>query len=230
MKAQMSTNTCKICLDSESYPVSDPLISPCQCKGSVKYVHRACLAMWRAQQQQQGIAAAAYACEICGYRYKFQRSWWAHVIAHQATAMVCTLGLVTGLSWLLGFVNVLQRINIAPLNAYNSSWWMHSVNGLIVTGVIGAVLLLIEIVLTTPMSSRQSQTYPSSRTSDCCVCVGNDSCTQGQVEGCLIGCLAVVVLAGIAYIFYTFYGFWFTFVRARLEAVTHMVENVQDVD
>lgn len=53
---------CRICLSEEA--VHD-LISPCNCRGSARYVHRQCLLTWRRSQH----AAAAARCQICGSDY-----------------------------------------------------------------------------------------------------------------------------------------------------------------
>ena len=37
---------CRICLGGETNPSKDPLISPCICKGSMKYVHYLCIKNW----------------------------------------------------------------------------------------------------------------------------------------------------------------------------------------
>ena len=50
---------------SDSDP-SNPLISPCLCSGSSRYVHRACLAQWRASTHRRD---AAYQCEVCHFRF-----------------------------------------------------------------------------------------------------------------------------------------------------------------
>ena len=36
---------CRICLDSGSTP-ENPLIAPCRCTGSIKYVHKSCFLKW----------------------------------------------------------------------------------------------------------------------------------------------------------------------------------------
>ena len=39
---------CRFCLESGSLTSkTNPLLSPCVCRGSVKYVHKECLAKWR---------------------------------------------------------------------------------------------------------------------------------------------------------------------------------------
>ena len=42
----MADSSCKICLYDKSDEDNDPLISPCNCIGSVKYVHLKCMQNW----------------------------------------------------------------------------------------------------------------------------------------------------------------------------------------
>jgi len=55
---------CYICY--EEGHVGDPLINPCQCAGSVKYVHLNCLQRWI---QPEGSSAVNTHCPVCKARY-----------------------------------------------------------------------------------------------------------------------------------------------------------------
>ena len=37
---------CRICLSPEEDPIDNPIINPCQCIGSVKYIHLECIREW----------------------------------------------------------------------------------------------------------------------------------------------------------------------------------------
>ncbi|XP_054899047.1 E3 ubiquitin-protein ligase MARCHF7-like isoform X2 [Poeciliopsis prolifica] len=55
---------CRICYGDHSD--ADPLLSPCQCSGSLKYIHCSCLRTWIRTRLQSGFAlGAATRCEIC---------------------------------------------------------------------------------------------------------------------------------------------------------------------
>ena len=56
-------DSCKICYDND-YNYSNPLISPCNCSGSVKWVHLQCLNQWRTVNQNN-----FYNCDLCKYKY-----------------------------------------------------------------------------------------------------------------------------------------------------------------
>ena len=61
---------CRICLESDQTP-DDPLIAPCRCAGTTKWVHRGCLDEWRAQNQ---IPLAFTHCPNCKFQCKQRHS------------------------------------------------------------------------------------------------------------------------------------------------------------
>lgn len=58
---------CRICLESASSGAAGEslgrLLSPCKCKGTMKYVHASCLDTWRAASLR---SSSAVACDQCG--------------------------------------------------------------------------------------------------------------------------------------------------------------------
>lgn len=56
--------TCRFCLE-EAFP--NTLLEPCQCRGSVRYVHRECLEREFTARTQAGLSAQN--CRICGTAY-----------------------------------------------------------------------------------------------------------------------------------------------------------------
>ena len=57
--------SCRFCFESNS-PKKNPLISPCQCKGTAKYVHRDCLLKWQANTT---VDAHRFVCQSCQAPY-----------------------------------------------------------------------------------------------------------------------------------------------------------------
>ena len=53
---------CRVCRDTRSE--SEPLISPCKCDGSIRFVHEACLVKWLEIKKSE-------TCELCGHKFKF---------------------------------------------------------------------------------------------------------------------------------------------------------------
>ncbi len=62
----MSLDICRICLEGQQVieTFQWELICPCNCKGSVKYVHRKCLEEWRNTNYIN-----YYECSICKFEY-----------------------------------------------------------------------------------------------------------------------------------------------------------------
>ena len=54
---------CRICLDEDG---TRELISPCECKGTMKYVHRTCLNKWRINSPN---SSSLYSCDQCKFEY-----------------------------------------------------------------------------------------------------------------------------------------------------------------
>ena len=63
---------CRICLaGAEEEAELGRLISPCHCRGSIRYVHVNCLKQWRTLSQSR---SAFWSCPQCGFRYAFART------------------------------------------------------------------------------------------------------------------------------------------------------------
>ena len=54
---------CRICFDSGS----EPLISPCKCTGSMKWVHKSCLQQWINHKKD-------YKCPVCKEKFNIDRN------------------------------------------------------------------------------------------------------------------------------------------------------------
>ncbi|KAI6208226.1 Zinc finger domain containing protein [Aphelenchoides besseyi] len=60
--------TCRICLSCQETKRTR-LISPCRCKGSISYVHAACLVRW-IDLNERKLSRSVPRCELCGFRFK----------------------------------------------------------------------------------------------------------------------------------------------------------------
>jgi E3 ubiquitin-protein ligase DOA10 len=69
---------CRICLSEEDEPVKNPLISPCKCDGTMKYIHMDCLREWLNQKSSfkesnpPGVKTYCWKlleCELCKTRF-----------------------------------------------------------------------------------------------------------------------------------------------------------------
>lgn len=69
---------CKICLNDNSEDMNNPLINPCHCNGSMKFIHLNCLRKWIHQRIRTKddntiirINWEDLACELCQTPYPF---------------------------------------------------------------------------------------------------------------------------------------------------------------
>ena len=79
-------------------PALGRLIAPCQCRGSVKYVHEGCIKLWRNQNPD------AYTCGRCRYVYQLARVGWARRLRSPVLALALTVAILLATVFLLGFV------------------------------------------------------------------------------------------------------------------------------
>jgi hypothetical protein len=77
----------------------DRLISPCLCKGSIKYMHEGCLKLWMNENPSKG-----YKCDICKYEYRIERLSWAQQLRSPLISLLMTLAILLITVFLLGFV------------------------------------------------------------------------------------------------------------------------------
>lgn len=74
---ERETGVCRICLNNDS-ETANPLISPCKCAGSMKYIHLLCLRQWLNSRMQSRVTenCVTYSwksidCEICKSCFPF---------------------------------------------------------------------------------------------------------------------------------------------------------------
>jgi uncharacterized membrane protein (DUF373 family) len=72
-------NSCRICFGTDVIE-GNPLISPCRCRGTMKYVHLECLQQWRLMS---GRNKSFYQCDQCGYQYRLSRVGLYHFLTHE---------------------------------------------------------------------------------------------------------------------------------------------------
>ncbi|KAJ6225088.1 hypothetical protein RDWZM_003633 [Blomia tropicalis] len=66
-----NTPICKFC-HQRARP-NDPLISPCHCKGTIRYMHCRCLMKWLDKLKKRNARNQPLACEICNYEYRWRK-------------------------------------------------------------------------------------------------------------------------------------------------------------
>ncbi|KAI8843912.1 hypothetical protein BJ741DRAFT_589550 [Chytriomyces cf. hyalinus JEL632] len=129
LKPAAAVKMCRICFDTDddqdrfigdttiAHPGNDPhnnnsnglgrLISPCKCKGTMKFVHLHCLNEWR---KVNPISASHFQCDQCGSKYLFERTKIAHILRNEAVVTTLTFLSFILLVFLAGFLGKLLII------------------------------------------------------------------------------------------------------------------------
>ncbi|KAF6263338.1 hypothetical protein COO60DRAFT_456323 [Scenedesmus sp. NREL 46B-D3] len=140
--------TCRICFEQDGIhqpdDLSNPLIVPCQCTGSSKYVHRLCLKQWREKKHRSD---AYFQCEVCKYRYRYRRLWWSNLLGHQNTLTALFTVTLFACIALLGFVPITNSFFLGPASSSSSSSMI---------GVFGSAFMGLGGSTTTTSSSSSS--------------------------------------------------------------------------
>ncbi|CAI7607990.1 unnamed protein product [Penicillium bialowiezense] len=153
---------CRICLESvlptfqpseflqkprvvyeSSDPESGRLLSPCQCKGSSRYVHEGCLQAWRHADPKYG-TRNFWQCPTCGFQYRLERLTWARWISSTTTQLILTLAILMLTVFLLGFIaDPIIDFYLGPVETYtieeDASWLEHFLKGLASLGLLSVI-------------------------------------------------------------------------------------------
>ncbi|KAI1097705.1 hypothetical protein F4804DRAFT_154949 [Jackrogersella minutella] len=131
----------------------DRLISPCLCKGSVKYVHEGCLKLWMNENPN------AWRCDRCLYQYRMERLTWAQRLRSPIVTLGLTIFILLITVFLLGFIaDPILNLWLDPLGTIadsvttghimpdeddllsgESGWLGHFLKGLFSLGLLGFV-------------------------------------------------------------------------------------------
>ncbi|CAK9001640.1 unnamed protein product [Durusdinium trenchii] len=98
---------CRICFDSEESKQTGRLFSPCQCTGSMRFVHVSCLNEWRSASCNH---RSYYHCDACHYKYRLQRLWVADLLISPGFHLALSLSFFVVSALLVG----LNLIMVAP--------------------------------------------------------------------------------------------------------------------
>ncbi|CAG8283667.1 unnamed protein product [Penicillium salamii] len=156
---QYPPRVCRICLESVLptfqsseflqkprvvYESSDPecgrLFSPCQCKGSSRYVHEGCLQAWRHAGPKFG-TRNFWQCPTCGFQYRLERLTWARWISSATMQLILTIAILMLTVFLLGFIaDPIIDFYVGPVEVdlveNDSSWLAHFLKGLTSLGLL----------------------------------------------------------------------------------------------
>eukprot|EP00877_Chromochloris_zofingiensis_P003918 jgi/Chrzof1/13527/Cz08g00320.t1 len=217
--------TCRICFEQEeeSPEPDNPMISPCLCSGSSRYVHRKCLQQWRLTNHRSD---AYYQCEVCKFKYQYRRLWWADLIGSKVTILLCFLLLVCSTCYVLGFVPVLRPF------AASKGWQIHVLNGIAMMGILG---LFLSIVIGTLRACGVHGIWflpdPFCPGLACLDCPGGalgwgPIADCGGMAECGAAMLVIMLAVGFVLACYMIYGVLFMMVQRAVAQAQYMVENI----
>lgn len=93
---------CRICFSGpEEQDALGRLISPCMCRGSMRYVHVSCINAWRGTGAN---AKAFMECPQCHFRYQIRRTRVSGLATSKPILLLCTFLLFSILSITLGSI------------------------------------------------------------------------------------------------------------------------------
>ncbi len=109
---------CRLCLGQEDTE-ENRLFSPCECNGSMAYIHEQCLNEWR----DSGTGNRAFwECPVCLYQYRLKRIPLYHAVMHWLVRLTLTL-----------FFTTLPLVFFVPLMPrYYLGWTVRKKDGVIV--------------------------------------------------------------------------------------------------
>jgi len=93
---------CRICFSGAEDEINlGHLISPCQCKGTMRYVHVECLNQWRLRSQKK---SSFFQCDECKYKYAFRRTTIAKFATNEFILTLVTLSFFAFCVFMGGFL------------------------------------------------------------------------------------------------------------------------------
>ncbi|KAF2143255.1 uncharacterized protein K452DRAFT_357610 [Aplosporella prunicola CBS 121167] len=134
-----------------------PLIRPCKCRGSARYVHEGCLEAWRHADPSYG-RRNFWQCPTCGFRYRLERMTWGRLISGTAAQVGLTLAVFLLATFVLGFIAdpiINFYLNpygsflplddaddyVAPVEGLPEGWSFHFVKGFATLGLMSFLRL-----------------------------------------------------------------------------------------
>jgi hypothetical protein len=140
------------------------LLSPCKCKGSLRYVHEGCLEAWRKASRD---ASNYWQCSVCGFKYQMARISWAAYLRSTLVQLVLTLTVFLFLIFTLGFfadpilnmwvdpvgtvaetvTGLVQDVEAlkTPLPREQTGWVDHWLKGFFSFGIIGFLKVILTL-------------------------------------------------------------------------------------
>lgn len=196
-------DSCRICLGDSS---EGRFISPCKCKGSIRFVHAHCLEKWR----NSSINPKSYwECDQCKYKYSFRRTFVATMLRNEFIVHLLTILFFLVCSLVLGVIISPFYTIKQVFTSYSDLVMFYTFIGAIFTSFIGFISLLCSLLFSIGFAT--GITFP-------------DISHSSKETNTLITIICIVL--GFCYIFYHTYqlvSYLTTFCISKTE---YLIENV----
>jgi hypothetical protein len=134
-------SACKICYDSTGHR-KNPLINPCNCRGSIQFVHKNCLEHWIS-------ASKNLYCTECKVKYKLIFRDYSIVAKNIATSVFDFLLIYGGFHILFNYIYpqtyVFTQLNIFEHIVF-SMWTTYCHLGLCVSYFCAIMILIVSVI------------------------------------------------------------------------------------
>lgn len=133
------------------------LIKPCQCRGSLRYIHELCLLRSRTENSRKD---SMWKCHECGHKFNFQKLKVQRYLSSKITVTTLTILFMIVIVFMLGFIadpiiniyldpydsvighdsisDIWDELEIVtPGRRFVSPWWGHFTKGFISMGLVG---------------------------------------------------------------------------------------------
>jgi hypothetical protein len=129
----MEAPSCRFCYEQQE--ATNPLCTPCACRGSLAHIHIQCLLKWRAITQNPDFVRA---CELCKQQFAFPLRWQINTITVPKLWILFSNGpLIIGIAYYAHFCAMLVNPT-GPLNVY--FWYVCCVIAVIYAGLYAYVI------------------------------------------------------------------------------------------
>jgi len=131
---------CRICLGDST---EGRFISPCKCKGTIRYVHAHCLEQWRLSSVNP---RSYWECDQCKYKYSFQRTLMANLLRNQCFIHLLTLVFFLVCSLILGIlIGSCSKIDFS-FTSFFDYLLFHTIYGALWSSIVGFISLLCSLL------------------------------------------------------------------------------------
>lgn len=205
-----SAPCCRICLECDGED-DDELISPCMCKGTQQFVHRACLDHWRSVKE--GFAFSH--CTTCKAQFHlrvdlYEDSSWRKLKFRLFVArdvLLVFLAVQTAIAAMGAFAYLMDKDG-AFRNSFNNGWdrilSKHPIPFYYCIGVVTFFVLLGFFGIIIHCTSLHGHDPHMAGCQNCCYGCGVLDCLPASMEACFLIVIVLVVIFAILGIAYGF--------------------------